>query len=669
MSSNDPFPWLEEVTGQRALSWATQQSDRTLKRLQADPRFGQFEQAMTAIYEDTDRLHVAHTNRDGYAYHFLQDATHVRGLLRRTRQRHYLNGTPRWETVLDVDAIATAEGENWVLSGTRLSPNKKRLLVLFSRGGGDTIVVREFDLKTQTFVTDGFTLPDAKTTVRWETDNTLLVSTDTGPDSLTTSGYPRDVRRWRRGTPFSEATLLFQADVTDVSASMHHSDGVTLIYQSVDFYHDRIFLLDTRGMLRELPLPHGAALENIQHGKLIFTLRHPWQPIGNGGTTYPAGALLESDMDAGNIRVLWLPTPESSLEGVYQFDKGLLLKVTHNVTHRLLYIRRSWGKWHAAQELPLPQDGVITVHEADKGQRTLLYAFENMLNQPALYTYDNRKRTIRVLQSTAPKFDTTGLKMEQRFATSPDGTQVPYFIVGRADMPLDGSNPTLLYGYGGFEVSMEPDYVSSIGKLWLERGGVFVLASIRGGGEYGPKWHQAALKQNRQRAYDDFIAIAEHLISTGVTSPRRLGIHGGSNGGLLMGVMLIQRPELFNAVLCGVPLLDMLRYHKLLAGASWMGEYGDPDNPAERQAIEAYSPYQNIRADATYPEALFYTSTRDDRVHPGHARKMVAKLHSMGHPALFYENPEGGHQARANLRQQATMDALRYVYLSQKLMD
>lgn len=670
--ADDPRQWLEEVEGTNALAWVRSQNERSTLELTNAPGFETLRQRLLAVYDSREKIpYVAKIGP--YLYNYWQDAAHVRGLFRRTTMEEYRKDQPGWETVLDLDALAASEKENWVWKGYDvLYPDRDRCLVSLSRGGGDAVVVREFDLNAKAFVAGGFELPEAKSASSWRDRDTLYVGTDFGPGSLTSSGYPRLVKEWKRGTPLAQARQIFEGKATDVSvgAGARHTRGrrYDVIERGITFYSNESFLRRGDDWVR-FDKPDDATIGIIGE-TLLLTLRSDWTV---GGRTYAVGSLLAAPLEGylrgeRNLAVLFQPTDRKSLEAVGSTKNYILVSELENVrTHVYRLQPRADGGWDRAQ-LETPPFGRVAVSAFDEDESDDYWlTLSDFLTPTTLAIGTLPGGAPAKLKSLPAFFSAQGLKIEQHEAVSKDGTRVPYFLVGKDKLVANGSQPTLLYGYGGFEISMLPSYSARTGIGWLERGGVYALANIRGGGEFGPKWHQAALKANRQRAYDDFIAVAEDLISRRITSPSRLGIMGGSNGGLLMGNMFVQRPDLFGAVVCQVPLLDMRRFNKLLAGASWMGEYGDPDKPEEWAFLQNYSPYHHIYPDRKYPRAFFTTSTRDDRVHPGHARKMVNKLLSQKHDVLYYENIEGGHGGAANNKQAAFMDALAYTYLQQQL--
>jgi prolyl oligopeptidase len=681
MTDDDPFLWLEDVEGDKALDWVRAQNARTLALLETDPRYQALYDTALTIITAEDRIPYPRFLGDGLA-NFWQDGAHVRGLWRKTSLASYRTPDPRWETVLDIDALAAAEGKNWVYQGgMTLPPDDRLALVGLSDGGKDASEWREFDPVAERFVESGFRLPEGKQNVTWLDADTLLVARDWGPGTMTASGYPFVLKRLRRGEPLDRAEEIFRGTADDVSVRagvLRDPDGTVrgaIAARAIDFYVTERFLLSDAGPVK-LPLPGKASLQAFVSGQMVFTLEEVWE---RGGTTYPSGALVSLDLAAfkadpeGAAAVLiYAPGPRETIEGVAATRSLLLVAIYRNVQGSAVSYRYDTGTWHATP-LPLAGNASVQIISTSDHDDAAFVDVASYLLPNTLYFADLSANTAEPVKSMPARFDASKTVVEQFDAISRDGTAVPYFVVRPRDLAPavlgDDNAPTLLYGYGGFQVSMNPAYSGALGKLWIEPGGVYVVANIRGGGEFGPDWHQAALKEHRQRAYDDFIAVAEDLIRRKITAPHRLGIMGGSNGGLLMGAMLTQRPDLFRAVVIQVPLLDMLRYHKLLAGASWMAEYGDPDKSDEAVFLKRISPYHNLRAGAAYPEPFFLTSTKDDRVHPGHARKMAAKMASMGMPFLYYENIDGGHAAAANLKERARRNALEFTYLFQKLAD
>jgi prolyl oligopeptidase len=667
----DPYLWLEEVTAERALSWVRQQNAVCTNELGSSVVFEPLFQRLLAIWDSKDK--IPYVSKHGpFYYNFWRDEQHVRGLWRRTTLEEYKKTAPAWETVLDLDVLASSEKENWVWKGyTILYPTYDRCLVFLSRGGADAMVVREFDVKTKEFVQGGFFLPEAKSHVAWQDRDTLYVGTDFGPGTLTASGYPRVVKEWKRGSELSQAKLVFEGKTEDVSvgASVVHDHGraYEFIHRGPTFFTSEDFVRRGDQWIK-IEKPDDATIQTFED-QLLLRLRSDWTV---NGKTYPAGSLLAGDF-AGCLKgdrrfqSLFTPAERKSLAGTSDTKHFLLINELENVRNRLYVLERKEGQW-TRTAFEAPSFGSVSLSGIDPDESDDYFMTVTDFLTPSSLYYGVIGRGEREKVKNLPAFFTTeGLEISQHEATSKDGTRIPYFQVSRKGTALNEKNPTLLYGYGGFEISMLPSYNAAVGSAWLERGGTYVLANIRGGGEFGPKWHEAARKQNRQRAYDDFIAVAEDLVVRKVTSARHLGIQGGSNGGLLMGVMLTQRPDLFKAVVCQVPLLDMRRFNRLLAGASWMDEYGNPDKPDEWAYISKYSPYQNVAKTKKYPRVLFMTSTRDDRVHPGHARKMVARMKEQGHDILYYENIEGGHGGAANNKQAAFMSALAYTFLLKEL--
>ncbi|WP_067644335.1 prolyl oligopeptidase family serine peptidase [Dokdonella koreensis] len=670
---DDPYLWLEDVGGDKALDWVKARNAESTAAL-ADSKA--FEQTRERILEvlDSDARIPGVVKMGAYYYNFWRDKTHQRGLWRRTTLDEYRKDSPAWETILDLDALGKKENENWVWHGAEcLRPYDGRCLLSLSRGGADATVVREFDLKTRDFVADGFRLAEAKSSVNWIDIDTLFVGTDTGAGSMTRSGYPRIAKRWKRSTPIESATVVYEGTADDLSINAYHDDTPgferDFVRRTIDFYSSQTFVIGKDGKQARLPIPDDAN-GSVHREWLTVETRMPWTVDGK---TYPGGALLAAKFDdfmAGKreLVVLFEPTETTSLAGYSWTRHHLIVNQLDDVKSVLTVLTPADGAWKRSTLPGAPKLSTVsaTAIDADDSDDYFM-TVAGYLEPTTLYRGVIGEAKAEVLKRTPAFFDASRLDVAQHFVKSKDGTRIPYFIVAPRDLRKNGANPTLLYGYGGFEVSLQPGYAAVAGRAWLEKGGVYVVANIRGGGEYGPRWHQAALKQNRLRAYEDFAAVAEDLIARKITSPAHLGIQGGSNGGLLMGNMTVLYPKLFGAVVCQVPLLDMKRYSHLLAGASWMAEYGDPDKAEEWQYIRTFSPYQNVRKDVKYPPVLFTTSTRDDRVHPGHARKMMARMREQGHDVTYYENIEGGHGGAADNRQAAFMQALAYTFLWQHL--
>ncbi|MEO9386528.1 prolyl oligopeptidase family serine peptidase [Chromobacterium phragmitis] len=670
-AAQDPYLWLEDVQGKDALQWVKQQNERTQKESQSWKDFPSLKADILSVLNSSARIPVVEKIGERY-YNFWRDAEHPRGLWRSATLDEYRKAEPAWHTVLDLDALAKQEKENWVWQGADcVKPRQDRCLIRLSRGGGDAAVVREFDLPSGGFVADGFVVPEAKSEVNWKDRDTLYVATDFGQGTLTDSGYPRIVKEWHRGQPLADAAKLFEGKPSDISVSAQRIFTAgrqhDLISQGTSFFSNDAYLLRD-GKWQKLDKPGHADISF--HGPwLLLKPRQNWK---TGGRDWKSGSLLAIRLDdylAGkrDFTPLFQPSATTSLSDSNSTRDTLMLTVLDNVKSRLVEWTAQDGKWQSRQ-VAAPGYGSIGVTPVDSDNSDdYFFTFTDFLTPSSLSLAHAGGDARELLKQQPAFFDAAPYRIQQFFARSEDGARVPYFVVARKNLKLNGKNPALLYGYGGFEVSLTPYYSGVLGKAWLERGGVYVLANIRGGGEYGPAWHEAARKQHRQRAYDDFSSIAKDLARRGIADARHLGIKGGSNGGLLMGVMLTQYPQLFRAVVCQVPLLDMRRYNKLLAGASWMDEYGDPDKPEDWAYIKRYSPYQNLHPGIRYPATLFATSTLDDRVHPGHARKMYAAMKAMGADVRYYERTEGGHGAAVNHEEEARIAAMEYAFLWRQL--
>ena len=671
MKVEDPNLWLEEVTGEKPLAWVKERNALSQKELESAPGFAELRTRLRSIYDSKDRIPAAEVHGK-YLYNFWKDETHPRGLWRRTSLAEYKKPAPNWEVVLDLDALGTQEKQSWVWHAAQcLPPKYERCMVSLSPGGSDAHVIREFDSVKKAFVEPGFALPEAKSEAYWKDLDTLYVSTDFGPGTLTSSGYPRQVKEWKRGTALSEAKLLLEGETGDVAVfgyrEFDHGKTRDWFGHAKTFFSDETSLRVGETMVK-IDKPDDASVSGWDDQALL-QLRSDW--VINE-KIYKAGSLLAIPLEAlkagkRDFTVLFEPTAHSSLESFVGTRTALFITTLEDVKTVIFVATRGKKGWEQ-KKLDTTELGTFSVSAFDKDVNDDYWFTETGFTTPSTLSLGSVGKAKReVLKTTPAFFNAAGLEVTQHFATSKDKTRVPYFQVSKAGLVLDGTAATLLEGYGGFEVSLTPYYDATVGAAWLEKGGVFALANIRGGGEYGPEWHRAALTHHRQRAYDDFAAVAEDLIARKVTSSPRLGILGGSNGGLLMGVMLTQRPELFGAIVCQVPLLDMKRYHLLLAGASWMEEYGDPSNPDDWLALSQFSPYQNVKPGVKYPRTFFTTSTKDDRVHPGHARKMVARLLENGADVLYYENIEGGHGGAADAGQRAQMMALSFTFLAKQL--
>ncbi|KAA8497017.1 putative peptidase y4nA [Porphyridium purpureum] len=693
--------WLEEVEGERALDWVKAQNERSLRILQAEHYYATLEEEAISILTSQDRIPYGVVRGD-YIYNFWQDETHVKGIWRRTSLHEYELPEPKWQTILDIDALAKAEDRNWVFKGSNVfvsveNPSVVKCLVSLSNGGKDAVTKREFDIETGQFVDrtkDAFILPEAKQSCAWLDQDTLLVATDWGDgDSVTESGYPYVVKRWKRGSPLEEAVEVIRGKKTDVTvqaSTFELDDGrlVPLAVQADTFFTSTYWMLDADDHEKpvKFPLPPKCSMHGVYRGVMLISLEQDWAARGESisGTSDESVEFASGDLvgfhiahflenkEIDYVRVLKRPRENQAISRVSISRDVALISISEDATEKVLCMSGDGpNNGFAFKEIQLNGAGIgnTSVVFASKREPVIHVSFDGFLTPDSLFSFEPDCDMLRLLKRLASKFDASSLYCRQFFVQSKDGTAVPYFLVSRTDIPEDGSTPTLLYGYGGFQISMGPSYRPVIGKLWLEKGGAFALANIRGGGEYGPKWHQAGLKTKRQVIYDDFIAVAEDLVAKNITCQERLGIMGGSNGGLLMGVMLNQRPDLWNAVVIQVPLLDMLRYHLLLAGASWVDEYGNPDIPEERAFLETISPYHNFDPLKLYCTPFFVTSTKDDRVHPAHARKLARRFEEKGLAFLYYENIDGGHAAATTQLERAKRTALEFAYLHRALFD
>ncbi|MEH6698636.1 MAG: prolyl oligopeptidase family serine peptidase [Brevundimonas sp.] len=677
---------LEAVDGAEGMAFVARSNERALATLEGDPRYEPFRQQAEAILTATDRIPAPSFLGDGIG-NFWQDATNPKGIWRRTTLESYASGNTQWETLLDIDALARAEGKDWVFKGAScLPPAETRCLVNLSDGGKDAVVVREFDLTTRAFVDGGFVLPEGKHRISWLDAGTLLVATDFGPGTLTESGYPYIVKTLKRGQTLAEATEVYRGEAGDggygVSASVfrdkHGVVEAVIISRPLDTFRSETWEL-VDGTPVRLDLPARLTIFGVTHGSLIFSNDDPWTFMGEelqaGSLLSPCLACLRPERDGlasipSREWTIFSPSSRQSIADVRVLDDRVLVAISDNVAGRLAVFvdgghRASWLR----TDIVTPDNVNVSLGDSSKSRGEAFVSTQGFLTSPTLSLADTGAARLTELRSAPPKFDASTHRVEQYEATSADGTKIPYFVVMPRDLAMDGTAPTILFGYGGFQISFPPAYKPEMGKLWLENGGVFVQANIRGGGEFGPGWHQAALNENRQRAFDDFAAVAEDLIARGITSPRHLGIYGRSNGGVLTSVSITQRPELFNAAVIESPLIDMLRYHELPAGASWIGEYGDPRIPEEAAWIAEYSAYQRLSPEVDYPRVYITTNTRDDRVHPGHARKFAARLEAQGHDHLYFEDTAGGHSNDADPVANARRWARHYVYLAQQLMD
>ena len=664
----DPYLWLEDVHGDKSLAWVQEQNTKTLKALGTDPQYAKDYDTILAGLDATDRIPFGSIEHQ-YVFNFWRDQAHPKGIWRRTTIAEYEKANPNWETLLDIDQLSAKEQENWVYKGRNCAPSLNRCLISLSRGGSDALVIREYDLATKSFASDGFKLPEAKSYASYVDDNTVIFGTNFGGGSLTGSGYPRIVKIWKRGTPIASAKAVFDGKQEDVIVDplVFHTKtgGLPIVVEGTNFFDASYYIIGADGAVTKANLPPDAVLQGVYEGRLIATLRQDWT---TAGVTAPKGALvampIKSDKTS-EAEVLFAPGPRSSIDEVSVGRDAVYAAIYDNVVGQVRVFRMDPTKvaW-SSTVLALPPGGSVHIASTNDYGPEAQFRFENFLTPTTLYSDAGDDKLVAV-KSAPARFDASGLVIEQFDATSKDGTRIPYFVT--RPKAMHGPAPAVLYGYGGFDLSMTPNYSANFGSLWLTKGGLYVLANIRGGGEFGPDWHKAAQKENRQKAFDDFQAVADDLVRRGLTSPKQLGIIGASNGGLLVSANMVERPDLFGAVVCQVPLTDMVRYPQIGAGASWIEEYGDPGDPDVRAAILKYSPYQNVKADVKYPPVFFLTATSDDRVTPVHARKMAAKMEAQGHDVMFFENTDGGHAAAADHRHSAQMWALSFVYLKRKL--
>jgi prolyl oligopeptidase len=675
----DNYQWLEDVNGARALEWVKAENARSAKVLQGDPRFAEFEAASLKVLESPEKLAYPDFH-NGTVYNTWQDAEHVRGILRRTALADYLTAQPHWQTVIDYDALSEADKEKWVSGGLNcLYPGDGLCMASLSAGGEDANTQREFDLKTGKFVQGGFVLPKSKQNVAWIDKDTLLLGRDWGPGTMTKSGYPFVVKMWKRGQPLEQAKEVYRGVETEMDAEpMEFDDGqgnqLVMILRNVNFFQSEHYLLTPAGV-KQIGFPKKVEVEGLLNGQIIITVNEDWQPEGMD-QTFPQGSVLSLDLkavreDPMHLKpsIVFAPTAQEFERSVALTKNHLLLTTLDHVQGRAYcYTRGKTGEW-SKKKFDVPDNQTVWIMTTNTSDDKFFLLLTGFLAPSSLELGDAATGELKPAKALPPQFDASNLFVEQLQAKSKDGTMVPYFVVRKKDIKYEGSNPTLLYAYGGFQLSQTPFYDGVLGKLWLERGGVYVLANIRGGGEFGPAWHEAGLKTNRQRIYDDFAAVGEDLVTRKITSPRRLGIQGGSNGGLLVGVEMTQHPEMWNAVSIDIPLLDMLRFEQIAAGASWTGEYGSVSVPAERKFLASISPYNQLKPDVTYPEPLIFTTTKDDRVGPVHARKFAARMEEFHKPFLYDEIIEGGHSEGADLKEEANTNAMLYIYLTRKLMD
>lgn len=674
----DEFLWLEDVSAKQSMDWALSMNQETAKAYKSKPIYQQlYQEALQALNNKTRIPQIK--QRGKWVYNYWKDKANPRGIYRRAKLKAFKNNQIKWQTVLDMDEYNAKNAGNWAFKGMNcLAPKYRHCLVFLSPGGTDSTMMKEFDMKTMSFVNDGFTLPNSKMRVSWRNKNNLFVATDFGEGSMTESGYPRILKSWERGKPLSEAKTLKEASPQSIWIGAYRSgsgsEAKEYIYEGLTFWSNANYQL-VDGEAKALALPKTAVIEDSYQGRLLVSLKQDWtfqeKQLSKGSVLLINPNILTGENPDGDDWQVLLQSPKNgTIESIATSDDSIIVTLLEDVVGTIkVYTEDDNDKWQS-KTIAFPDNGTVSLMSLDEKTGSFFARYESFLIPPTLYFVDGKTLTSQKVSSQSPSFDAAPYQVKQYFARSKDGTSVPYFVVMNKQTKFDGNNPTHIFAYGGFRNSVTPSYSGSYealegayGNMWLARGGVFVSASIRGGGEYGPNWHQSALLENRYKAFEDFEAVAEDLIERKITSPKKLSIEGRSNGGLLVGATMTRRPDLYNAVICGVPLLDMKRYNKLLAGASWVGEYGNPDIPEQWQYIKQYSPYQNLQKGTDYPAVFFYTSTKDDRVHPGHARKMAAKMKSYGYPVWYYENTEGGHKGSSTNEQLAERLALAFTHL------
>ncbi len=656
----DPFIWLEDIDGERSMEWVLSQNKQTADQYKAMPIYQELYSEAISALNGKSRIPSV-TQKGEWVYNFWKDDKNPLGVYRRAKLKEFKANKPKWQTVLDMDQYNEIHEGKWMFKDmTCLAPEYQHCLTFLSLDGGDAEVMKEFNMKEMAFVKDGFSLPLSKMSVSWRDVDHLFVATDFGSKSMTTSGYPRMSKLWTRGDDIADAKLLMAIDPEHVKVFAQRTgsggDAKDFVIESVSFWSQKYYqLIDNEPVL--LNLPETAIVNGDFNGRMIVSLKADWQ--FDGQILHEGTILLikpeiltgeKSIIEQGDWEVFLEPKANQNIESIDTSDETIILTLLEDVVGKLIvYTQNDQGQW-SSQTIAFPDNGAITLMDVNNESGGFFAQYQSFLTPPTLYYVDGDDLEPKEVMSQQASFDSRFYQVEQFFARSKDGTFVPYFVIMNKNTVFNGQNPTHIFSYGGFRNSLTPSYSGSYedlegayGKMWLDRGGIYVSANIRGGGAYGPKWHNAALKENRHKAYEDFEAVAEDLITRKITSPEHLGIEGRSNGGLLVGATMTRRPDLYGAVICGVPLLDMKRYNKLLAGASWMGEYGNPDVPEQWAYIKEYSPYQNLKRDVDYPATFFYTSTHDDRVHPAHARKMAAKMKSFGYPVWYFEISEGGH--------------------------
>ena len=665
---DDPYLWLEEVDGASAVAWVESQNRHTLARF-GDARFAADRDLMAAIFDRPDNIPLI-GRRGTRVYNFWKDDAHPRGLWRATSLASFRTEAPDWEILLDLDALAAAEDEDWIWGGaTTLPGSHDRAILMLSRGGADAHVLREFDLTAGDFVAGGFFLPEAKGGAEWLDRDALLLSSALGEGMATASGYARTVRLWRRGTDPLAAPVIFMTDAEHMAvwADLDRESGDQRVWfvEQLGFFDSAVWIGDRTGPRTRLDLPSDASVE-WHRGWLAIKRRQPWTIAGE---TYPPDTVLGISLAAflgGDRRYtkLFEPAERRALQGFFWCGERLVLRVLDNLRPVFEAWTPAAAGWSRAMITGLPEFGVASLWPMDvrseESNGDLLASAQDPLTPPALFLV-LPDAAPEILKRAPQAFNPAGLVITRHQAISADGTRIPYTQVGPPGE--SGEAPVHLSGYGGFGIAQLPYYSPAIGKLWLERGGTSVVANIRGGGEFGTPWHNAGRREGKRASHDDFAAVAADLVRRGVTRPGRIAAEGGSNGGILITNMLTRYPERFGALFCTIPLIDMRRYTKLHAGASWIAEYGDPDKPEDWDFLKEISAYHQATPGRDYPPILIATSRRDDRVHPGHARKMAAKLQAMGYEAWFYEPAAGGHGYGKDNRERASFTALGYNFM------
>lgn len=668
-SSDDPFLWLEELHGARALSWVRAQNAFTLNAQTADSDYADTLEDARRILSSRDRIPYGDL-MGGYVYNFWQEPGR-RGVWRRASLASYQDDDPAWETLIDFDAPGAGR-ENWVWKGAQcLPPAFARCLIKVSRGN-EAIVVREFDVASHSFVRGGFEIGEAKTEAAWVDINTIMVATNWGGGAVTRSGRPRFVKRLSRGQTLPQAQTLFEGGEGDVGATpvvTFDASGRAerFIVRAAGFSNSELYYVDPNWRLARIAAPPFAEFKGLHKRQLLFTLSRDWR---TSGRVFAQGSLISFSLDGmlqsggrlPDAKALFTPNVRMAIDTVATSRDAVYISLFENVLGRIHEVTFDGAKW-ASRRIGLPENGTVRISAASDSNREVMFKFESFLIPDRLYLLGDGGRP-QLIKEASPRFDSFGLEVRQYEAASIDGAKIPYFLVRQEDTLANGRTPVLLYAYGGFQIPTTPWYWSAAGKLWLERGGAYAIANVRGGGEFGRRWHEAAKGANRQRNFDDLIAVARNMIARGFTSPQRLGLMGDAQGGLLAVGAFVQHPELFNAVAARAPLTDMLRYVHLPGGANWIDEYGDPRNPPMRSIIARWSPYQNLRAGVKYPRPFFMTSTGDERVHPAHARKMAAKMQALGQPYFYFEQP-----GAPSAQQRAEQLALTYTYFRRQLME